>query len=161
MLLSVTILVAGLFAFMPVQQATSVHTTITADSVANIEDQERMLIINLATGTTAMNDILLVIAADGAGITGTIMGLIVDETQGAGLADLDFECFDLGATTVAAVSGDDNADDAGTLVNAANDMDDVGDQEVDALANCELLTADLAANTEAIVTIHIDNWPEI
>ena len=160
-LLSATIIVAGLFAFMPVQQAISVHTTITADTVSNIEDQERMLIINLATGTTAMNDILLVVSADAAGITGTIMGLIVDETQDAGLADLDFECHDLGAVSIADVSGDDNSDDSGTLVNVANDMDDVGDQEVDSLSSCELLTADLAANTEAIVTIHIDNWPEI
>ena len=74
---------------------------------------------------------------------------------------MDFECHDLGATTVASVSGDDNVDIDGTLVNVVNDMDDVGNQEVDALSSCELLTADLAENREAIVTIHIDNWPEI
>ena len=161
-LLSITIIIAGLFAFMPVQQATTVHTTLAtnAGTQTNLDDQERMLIINLATGVTFQNDTLLVLAADGAGFTGTIMGLIVDESQGAGLADLDFECHDL-ALTLAAISGDDNADDTGTLQNVANDMDDAGDQEVDSISDCEVLTADLAPNTEAIVSIHIDNWPEI
>ena len=163
-LLSITIIIAGLFAFMPVQQATTVHTTLAtnAGTQTNLDDQERMLIINLATGVTFQNDTLLVLAADGAGFSGTIMGLIVDETQGAGLADLDFECHNLGGgVTVASVSGDDNSDDTGTLQNVANDMDDAGDQEVDSITSCELLTADLAPNTEAIVSIHIDNWPEI
>lgn len=160
-LLSATIIVAGLFAFLPVEQVSAVHTTITDDNQSTTEDMERMIILQFSTGTTPANDVFLAISADGAGISGSIMGMVIDATTSDGTADLDFECHDLGATTLAAVSGDDNSDDAGTLVNAGDDIDNPGEQVVDTLSSCELLTADIADDSDVIIAIHIDNWPEI
>ena len=160
-LLSFTIIAASLFAFLPVEQVSAVHTTITADTQTTTEDMERMIILQFSTGTTPANDVFLAISADGAGVSGSIMGMVIDATTSDGTADLDFECHDLGATSLAAVSGDDNVDSTGVLVNVDGDMDNPGEQEVDTLTSCELLTADIADDSDVIIAIHLDNWPEI
>ena len=55
-ILVVTIIVAGIFAFMPVEKATTVHTTITTDLGANIDKQDRVLSFYFSTGTKNLND---------------------------------------------------------------------------------------------------------
>ena len=55
-ILVVTVLVAGIFAFMPVEKATTVHTTITADLGSNIDKQDRLLSYYFSTGTKNLND---------------------------------------------------------------------------------------------------------
>ena len=63
-ILVVTILVAGIFAFIPVEKVSTVHTTLqtTASSTAqtttlqaNIDKQDRLLFYHLMTGTKNLN----------------------------------------------------------------------------------------------------------
>jgi len=49
-ILSVTVLIAGIFAFIPVEQASTVHTTLAA----NIDKQDRVMSFSFSTGTTAI-----------------------------------------------------------------------------------------------------------
>ena len=51
-ILAVTILLAGIFAFMPVEDASTVHTTIAS----NIDKQDRVISYHFMTGTTALAD---------------------------------------------------------------------------------------------------------
>ena len=51
-ILSVTILVAGIFAMMPVEDASTVHTTLAA----NIDKQDRSISYSFSTGATLISD---------------------------------------------------------------------------------------------------------
>ena len=51
-ILTATVLIAGLFAFIPVQDASTVHTTIAG----NIDKQDRIISYHFMTGTTAIDD---------------------------------------------------------------------------------------------------------
>ncbi|MCH7647015.1 MAG: hypothetical protein IIA83_00190 [Thaumarchaeota archaeon] len=51
-LLVITVLVAGIYALVPVEQASAVHTTIAA----NISSQDRIISYSFSTGTTALTD---------------------------------------------------------------------------------------------------------
>ncbi len=55
-LLVATVFVAGIFAFMPVEKAGTVHTTITTDLGANIDKQDRVLSFYFSTGSKNLND---------------------------------------------------------------------------------------------------------
>jgi len=58
-ILIATALVAGLFALMPVETATSVHTTIAA----NVTDQSRALYFQTDAGAAEIDDIIIPLAA--------------------------------------------------------------------------------------------------
>ena len=57
-ILVATVMVAGMFAFMPVEQASTVHTTVQA----NIEDQNRGLYFNTHVTTADIDEILVPLA---------------------------------------------------------------------------------------------------
>lgn len=149
-LLGAIIAIAGVFAFIQVDDATAVHTTI-------LQTLERSTVVVLSAGTTAINDVpLLSTGVTGTEFVGRITAMIIDESQGAGLADVALECFLF--ANVANLGGGDDAGDA--VLVADNVIDDVGDATDTDMAdgdNCEIITADVAANTEAIITIDVDS----
>jgi len=64
-ILTVTILIAGIFAFMPIDKASTVHSTLQSSSAAttqtttlqgNIDKQDRLTSYHFMTGTTALAD---------------------------------------------------------------------------------------------------------
>ena len=148
-----------------------VHTIVNTSTTEDVTDKETILTFNIGAGSTALSDVPLAVGADGTtatAITGRVAVMITDESNGAGLSDVEIQCVNLsGVANNAQADFIDDAtdDDAGgsvTDVIAANDADDTGDQDVKALAaNCDLIMADIAANTEAIVVIYIDSWPEV
>ena len=63
-ILTVTILIAGIFAFMPIDEAATVHTTLQSSTAAtdqtttlqaNIDKQDRLLFFHLMTGIKNLN----------------------------------------------------------------------------------------------------------
>ena len=63
-ILVITVLVAGIFAFVPIDEASTVHTTLQSSSSAttqtttlqaNIDKQDRLLFFHLMTGTKDLN----------------------------------------------------------------------------------------------------------
>ena len=64
-ILAVTIIVAGIFAFIPIDEASTVHSTLASSTSldtqtttigANIDKQDRVISYHFATGTTAIAD---------------------------------------------------------------------------------------------------------
>lgn len=150
-ILAATVLVAGIFAFMPINKASTIHSSINSDII----DQERIFTFNIDT-PVALNDVALVVSADTFALTGEIAAKLIDADNAE---VVDIECHNLG--TLVAIVDDNNADDDGTqegatLVNAADDTADIA-----FTANCELITVDITAGSHVMITVHIDNWPEI
>ena len=76
-ILAATVLVAGIFAFMPVQQASTVHTTLgTAANVAIIDANVDLILVDTGTDIPAT----LTTAATAHGTAQTDLTLIVEDT---------------------------------------------------------------------------------
>lgn len=137
---------------MPIEKASTVHNTI-------LSTVERPMVFNVGAGGTALNEVpLTTTGTDGDEYLGDVVVMITDSSAAAGAADVQVECFDY--TALDATVDDDNAADAGTAVTAADAADTVGEGVEDLLEdgdNCEVITADVAANTEAIIIIQIES----
>ena len=133
-ILVATVMVAGAFAFMPVEQATTVHTTIQATTVPKVftdnegagaddfdvgdiftldctADYSVVGIAAFATGTIADED-----------LTVTIGGTLVTDDAGVALID---------EGAIALITTGHAADDTEDTVITALAMSDEGDEEVD------------------------------
>jgi len=150
------VLVIGMsFALIPVQRASTVHTTITADTQTNANDQERAITFALegTIGVTAITDAVL-IRDNNVVLVGRIEATELAETDGGlgGSPDLSFEC----VNTDASVSA------VGVALTAPNVKTSAA-----LSATCESVRFDVAAGGDAgdaftvLVTIYIDNWPEV
>ncbi len=156
-ILTATVLVAGMFAFTPVQKASTIHTSLGGSGQVNADDQERILTFTIRAdwGNTAhANNIIL---PDGpTDITGRLAVTVMDIADGltAGAPTVNFEC--ITSAGVAAIG---------------TGLDTVGEQQSNALpADCEGIQFDFAAVGGAgdaadeitlLVSIYIDNWPEV
>lgn len=153
-ILTATILIAGMFAFMPVQKASTVHSTIIQDVGRSTAKS-----VAVGAGATALNEVpIMTTGATGKEFRGRVMAMVTDSTQLAGAADVLVECSTF--ATIAATIDDDNAADAGTAITTADAVDTVGEGETAPMEdadNCEVLTVDVAANTEAVISIEIDS----
>ena len=152
-LLGAIIAIAGIFAFIQVDDATAVHTTI----LTTMPNQH---VVVVSAGITALNNIpLLTTGVTGTEFVGTVTGMILDSTQAAGAADLDIAC-SLFASLADDIDDDNGVDAGDSVLTTADQIDTIGEAENAAMAgtdNCEILHATLAANTEAIITIDIDS----
>ncbi len=144
-ILATAVLVAGIFAYMPVEKASTVHTTITADTQANFNDQERMVITTLSGQSGALTDIVI-LPDNNVDYKGTVDAIL---TRASGANDVTIECV-LGTGAVQALT-------------AADDLDALGEKRTYTLPNdCEAVRVDMAAATLAVlIAIHIDEWPEV
>ena len=160
-ILAMTILVAGLFALMPIDQAATVHTTITADTQTNADDQERALAVVISAGAGAvLEEAPVLISFDGSALVGVMAAKLLD-SDGGGAVDI--ECFNLAANIagVTDIVDDNNIDDVATAALGAT-LAAQGDDTAAALpGNCEAITVDITAGEEVLITIAIDVWPEI
>lgn len=152
-LLGAVIAIAGVFALLPVDQATSVHTTI----LTTMPNQH---IIVVSAGATALNEVpLLTTGVTGTEFVGTITAMILDSTQAGGAADILVGC-DLFASMAAVIDDDNGVDAAASDITTPNEIDTIGEAEHATMLdadNCEIIHVDVAANTEAIITIDIDS----
>lgn len=146
-ILAATVLVAGIFALMPVDRASTVHTTI-------LQTVERPLVYHLGAGSSALTDVPIAQVADNREMRGLIAATITDSTQTAGNAGLELHC----TADQTLIGGADQ--DPGTILITLTSIDAVGESASDALAdadNCEVILADIAPNTEATIVIDIQS----
>ena len=150
--LAAAILVAGIFAYMPVQKASTVHTTI-------LQTLERPMVFTVSAGDTALNEVpLLISGTDGDEFRGDITITILDSIQPAGGATAIVECFDF--TVLDATVDDDNANDVGTEIVGGADANTIGETEEGELTdgnNCEVITLDVVDGTDVQVVIQIES----
>lgn len=143
-LLIVVTVLAVFIAFMPVDEAKGVHTTITADTVANVEDQERIVFYNI-DATADINNFVLV-PDNGVDIVGTITVTLIDE----------------GSSGNSVVNCKDNTDSDLTINSALDAISDVGTIDEFALPNdCEEIQTDVKSGDHIIIQLYINNWPEV
>jgi len=144
-ILLATVLVAGMFALMPVEKASTVHTTITADTQANFDDQERLIIATVGPAGAAITD-SVILPDNNVDYSGFVNAVVTDD---AAAADVGIECVDGTGAVVA--------------LNAADDLDALNEKRAYTLpADCEAVRVDLAAaSLAAVISIHIDVWPEV
>ena len=152
-LLGAIIAIAGVFAFIQVEEATTVHTTI-------LTTMPQQHIVVISAGTTALNNVpLLLSGTAGINYAGTITAQILDSTEAAGAADVVIACDPF--ANLAAVIDDDNGADAGAVaISSADQIDTIGETESNTMTDgnaCDILHATIAQNTEAIFTIDIDS----
>lgn len=153
-ILTATVLVAGLFALMPIEKASTVHSTIIQDVGRSTAKS-----VYVGAGATALNEVpIMTTGATGKEFRGRVMAMVTDSSQAGGAADVLVECSTF--ANIAATIDDDNAVDAGTAITTADAVDTVGEGETAPMEdadNCEVLTVDVAANTEAVISIEIDS----
>ena len=138
-ILSVTILIAGIFAFMPVEKAATVHTTILADTAEEVRDQDRYLFWEI-DATAAITNMIL-IHDIGGDISGNMTATLVDE----------------GASGSSVVNCQDTAGDDLTIAGGFNSIDTVGLMVTSVLpADCESIKADVANGDHVIIALTID-----
>lgn len=139
---------------MPIEKASSVHTTIIQDV-----GRSTAKAVSVGAGVTALNEVpLMTTGAAGKEFRGRVMAMVTDSSQVAGSADVLVECSTFAA--IAATIDDNNAADTGTAITTADEVDTVGEAETAPMEdadNCEVLTVDVAANTEAVISIQIDS----
>ena len=118
-ILGITILIAGIFAFSPVDKAASSHVTIQTDAVDLVEIQSTVCNITGAATCDLTMDI-------GNGVSGYLLSFEIDHTDGGTTGDDDVPTF--AAITIQTVAGTDPADNADsttilgqTIIGAAGD----------------------------------------
>ena len=152
-ILGAVIAIASVFALLQIDEATTVHTTV----LTTMPNQH---IVTLSSGATALNEVpLLTSGTTGIEFVGTITGMILDSSEAAAAADVLVGC-DLFASMAGVIDDDNAVDAAASDITTANAIDTVGEAEHATMLdadNCEIVHADIAANTEAIITIDIDS----
>lgn len=141
-ILAAVVLVAGIFAYAPVEKVSTVHTTINND----IGDQERVVTWNLDS-VGGFNDYILIPDSD-VTLVGNVTAVVLDGPATAG-TESTVECVNDGGTV--------------TALTAVNELDAAGETTSnDALsAGCEEIRVDVADGTHLLVTVHIDTFPEV
>jgi len=134
-----TIIIAGILALLPIQQATTVHTTISAD----ITGQDRLYhyMIGPSTGSTTF---VITPFTTGKTMSGTIAATVTDD-PGNG-ADVSLVCNPIGN------------------LNAANSLDVLNEKVEINFNNCTTLRVDYEAPGNAMgvfVTVLITEWQEV
>lgn len=133
-ILATIILVAGIFAFIPIQKAVSVHVTIKDDIV----DQERVVSFRIQTNG-AVTDVTLIPDTDVV-ITGSVTAIITAGTPTIAITDQD------GNNIVT----DDTTPAAGEILPVTA----IG-------ANDEGIEIDISAAATVDVVIYLDTHPEV
>ncbi len=157
-ILAATILVGGMFAFMPVQKAATIHSTFGAGQQADFDDQERVFSwTGKIDGNAAINQNIIV-PDNNVDLTGTLSVFVNSVTDGAtaGAPTAQFQC-------VNSVPADVNVGGAlsavTTLVNA-----------VALPADCEAIVFDYSEvggagdatdDLTLTVIVYIDSYPEV
>jgi hypothetical protein len=156
-ILATTLLMAGMFAFTPIEKASTIHSSLGGSGQVNADDQERILTFTIRAdwGNTAQANNIII--PDGTtDITGRLAVTVMDIADGAtaGAPTVNFEC--ITSTGVAAIG---------------TGLDTAGEQQSNALpADCEGIQFDFAAVGGAgdatdeitlLVSVYIDNWPEV
>ena len=151
-ILAVTISIAGIFAFMPIDMASTVHTTLQSSSAATnqtttitddiadeVRDQDRYIYWNI-DATATITDMILIPDTD-VDIDGIITVTLVDE----------------GASSFSLVNCQD-AGGANLQINAALDtINDVGTIDSFTLPDdCESIEVDVANGDNIIISLLID-----
>jgi len=134
-ILVATVMVAGAFAFMPVEQATTVHTTI----ISNVEDQPRSITVTTDVGAvTQDNEVVVVLDAGDA-----FVGTAILSSAGAGACSLQDASDDVLLAGIA---------DAVTNDVIGNDGTTAG------FLDAENVELDTPANTSCYLTIVVSQW---
>ena len=151
-ILVVTVLVAGIFAFMPIDKATTVHTTlqsasdattqtttITDDIADEVRDQDRYVYWNI-DATATITDMVL-IPDSNVDISGNLTAALLDEGS-SGFTKVD--CGNAGGSDLQISAGLDAINTAGTVVNSILPSD------------CESINVDVANGDHIIITLLVD-----
>lgn len=138
-ILTATVLIAGMFAFMPIEKASTVHSTITTNSAA----QDRWI-------SGALPDIAS--PADGLDLN-----LSADVTDGLDLAGgyLYIDETDVGADAEVVIYCDENADGVPDVGERAARLTVDGVVAVDADLDCDFLRIDLDAYNAANESVDV------
>jgi len=138
-ILLVTIIVAGIFAFMPIDKATTVHTTIFTDIAEEVRDQDRYVFWNI-DATATITDMILIPDTD-VDIDGTITVTLVDE----------------GPSSFSLVNCQTASGGELTINAALNTINDVGTIDSFTLPDdCESIEVDVANGDNIIISLLID-----
>ena len=145
-ILGVIILIAGISAFSPIEQATTVHTTIIGDNQTTAEDTERVMSFNIDAG--AAITALVLVPDNNVVLVGTVSAAQLDDSAVPG-TDSNIECVNTDATVV--------------NLTGANDLDSAGDVLVATAltGTCESIRVDAADGAQLIINVYINNWPEV
>ena len=135
LLLGTVIAIAGIFAILPVQEATSVHTTI-------LTTMPQQYVVVVSAGATALNEVPLIsTGATGTEFTGSVSIMILDSSEAADAADVRVGC-DLFANFDDVVDDTNAVDAQANFITALDGADSVGDAENDTMVagdDCELV----------------------
>lgn len=151
-ILSVTILIAGIFAFQPIEEASTVHTTLQSSSAATtqtttitddiadeVRDQDRYIYWNIDATATITNMIL--IPDSNVDIDGNLTATLIDEGASG---DSTVNCQNAGGNDLTISSDLDTISGVGTIDNAALPDD------------CESIEVDVANGDNIIISLLID-----
>jgi len=140
-ILAVTISIAGIFAFIPIDKATTVHTTLLSDTAEEVRDQDRYVFWEI-DATTTITDFILIPDSDvdiGGNVTVTLLGNV---TSGAGSSTVNCQTASGGDLTISTALN--TIDDIGIILNSALPSD------------CESLQADVADGDHIIISLLVD-----
>lgn len=139
-------LAAGMLAYMPIQKASTIHTTIHAAIVG----QERIVTAMIGPVDPGATRTFTIIPDNNVNLAGVVEAVITDP-GGAGNPDVDIAC----------------VNDANASINLSlnNDLDLLNEKRrYNLAADCDAVQVLIPDPTDAIavfVTIKITNWPEV
>ena len=143
------IIIAGVFAFYPVEKASTVHGTLESATSAqsNADDQERIFSFNVdnAAGATITNFVL--VPDNNVDLVGSVSAVLSDEAA-AGSSKI--ECTDGSGNALEISAALTTIDDEGTSLGPTALPSD-----------CEAIRTTVPDGDNIIISIYINNWPEV
>ena len=134
-----TVLIAGIFAFQPIEQASTVHTTILSDTAEEVRDQDRYVYWNIDATATISNMIL--IPDTDVDIDGIITVTLIDE---GATDDSTVNCQNAGGSDLQISSDLDTISTVGAIDSFALPDD------------CESIEVDVANGDHIIISLLVD-----